>query len=350
MATIAFDVSETEGDDAIRLLLGDRFTGRYPEYLARCPCHDDNRPGGRTSLSVTFRLNRHGVMDIFMRCRSCEATGLDVVAALGIDWSEIQYAIPAFVAEAERDGAPKQRWALPRLSYVDECHAHLLAGGEALKWLTEVRGISIDVAQRFKIGWDARRRWVIFPQIETWKVGDVAEVPTATGCLWYPLDGLPDGTRKMCCWGGHGHFIYPEVPPGDFAAICEGPLDALAGISKGIPSVSGTGGASHFPGEWAQGFSGRAVVVIYDSDEAGRRGAERVASVLRTVARSVTVVDLAPERDDGYDLTDWLRDGRTTDELKSRIREARRREPRPKPRLSLRQPGATNRAKEATHG
>lgn len=350
MATIRFDVSETGGDDAIRRILGDNFTGRYPEFIRNCPRHDDDRPGGRPSLSITFRLNRVGVMDIFMRCHSCETTGLDVARELGIDWAEIQYAIPAFVTGAERDGAPKQRWALPRLSYVDECHADLLAGGEALEWLTEVRGISIDVARRFKIGWDARRRWVIFPTIETWKVGDVAEVPTVTGCLWYPLDGLPDGTRKMCCWGGHGHFIYPEVPPGDFVAVCEGPPDALAGISNGVPAVSGTGGASHFPGECAQGFSGRSVVVIYDSDEAGRRGAERVASVLRPVARTLTVVDLAPERDDGYDLTDWFRDGRTTDELKSLIRAARRRESRFRPGLSRLQPEATNRAKEATRG
>jgi len=42
-----------------------------------------------------------------------------------------------------------------------------------------------------------------------------------------------------------------------------------------------------------------------DADNAGRAGAERIAYDLAEVANP-QIVDLAPERDDGYDLTDWL--------------------------------------------
>ena len=48
-----------------------------------------------------------------------------------------------------------------------------------------------------------------------------------------------------------------------------------------------------------------------DADEAGRRAAQRIERDLTAVARTVTIADLAPERHDGYDLTDWLDSHRT---------------------------------------
>jgi hypothetical protein len=43
-----------------------------------------------------------------------------------------------------------------------------------------------------------------------------------------------------------------------------------------------------------------------DSDQASRAAARRIERDLREVARLVSVADLAPDRHDGYDLTDWL--------------------------------------------
>jgi hypothetical protein len=44
-----------------------------------------------------------------------------------------------------------------------------------------------------------------------------------------------------------------------------------------------------------------------DADPAGRAAACRIHHDLRQVANA-HLVDLAPDRDDGYDLTDWLAD------------------------------------------
>lgn len=50
------------------------------------------------------------------------------------------------------------------------------------------------------------------------------------------------------------------------------------------------------------------MTIVADADAAGRALAARAATDLAGVARP-RVVDLAPGREDRYDLTDWLIDG-----------------------------------------
>ncbi len=57
---------------------------------------------------------------------------------------------------------------------------------------------------------------------------------------------------------------------------------------------------------WALGFEDRDVTIVMDADRAGRLAAQRIQGDLTDVAPTVTITDLAPDRQDGYDLTDWL--------------------------------------------
>jgi hypothetical protein len=62
--------------------------------------------------------------------------------------------------------------------------------------------------------------------------------------------------------------------------------------------------------EWAGLLVGRLVSVIMDCDRAGRDAAQRITADLHAAGAVARVVDLAPGRADGYDLTDWLADRR----------------------------------------
>jgi hypothetical protein len=57
---------------------------------------------------------------------------------------------------------------------------------------------------------------------------------------------------------------------------------------------------------WATQFTERDVTIIMDCDHQGRACAHRAANDLRATARRIKIIDLAPTRTDGYDLTDWL--------------------------------------------
>jgi hypothetical protein len=187
---------------------------------------------------------------------------------------------------------------------VSRFHNKLLNNSERLDYLLNERQWSREVIGECQIGW--ARQWQryglplfadgIVQGIRWWSPN---RQPKVVGPR-LPLTALPG--------------LYPDVPEG-WVLLCEGEPDALCARSHGLPGVSGIGGAATFLPQWAEQLRGRLVIVCYDSDEAGRRGAAKVHDMLQ---RSV-VVDLAPDRNDGLDVTDWFQSGRTTSALLRQI-------------------------------
>jgi hypothetical protein len=93
--------------------------------------------------------------------------------------------------------------------------------------------------------------------------------------------------------------------------VCEGELDALCALSNGFNAVTGTTGAGTFKPEWARYLTcvetaqDHGVVVVYDGDETGRKGAQKAASKLHEAGLDVRVASLP----DGKDVNDVLTEG-----------------------------------------
>ena len=64
------------------------------------------------------------------------------------------------------------------------------------------------------------------------------------------------------------------------------------------------------------------VVVLCDCDTPGREHAQRIATALHGDAASVKLIDIAPDRSDGYDIGDWLEKGHATHELDTLVKDA----------------------------
>lgn len=113
-------------------------------------------------------------------------------------------------------------------------------------------------------------------------------------------------THKMLAVPGTrlGLIPHPARERSPRILLVEGPPDMIAARSHGWPAIAVPGDHAWRP-EWAALLKDREVTVVMDSDTAGRDAARRIASDLRRVA-AVRVVDLAPGRKDGFDLTDWL--------------------------------------------
>ena len=73
----------------------------------------------------------------------------------------------------------------------------------------------------------------------------------------------------------------------------------------GMPALAVPGDQA-WDSAWAPGFEDRDVTIVMDADRTGRLAAQRIQRDLTDVARAVSIADLAPDRQDGYDLTDWL--------------------------------------------
>lgn len=100
---------------------------------------------------------------------------------------------------------------------------------------------------------------------------------------------------------------HPTVEQSAHVLLVEGEPDMIATRSCGLPAIA-LPGVDSWKDEWAPMFAGRRIAIVMDCDRQGRAVAQRVAHALADVAL-VRIVDLAPDRNDGYDLTDWLLDG-----------------------------------------
>ena len=134
--------------------------------------------------------------------------------------------------------------------------------------------------------------------------------PAADGTLvgllrWLPFDR--GDQPKMLAAPGSVRTLFPppEVLPAGALVLCEGEPDALAARSAGIPAVS-IPGVAGWRTSWTQRLARHHVTVALDCDSEGRAAAATIAADLQAAGVPVTVLDLAPDRADGHDLTNHL--------------------------------------------
>jgi len=65
-------------------------------------------------------------------------------------------------------------------------------------------------------------------------------------------------------------------------------------------------GGSTVSREKAEPLRGYQVVIVPDSDEPGRQGAEKTQIRLKELGIPSNICDLFPDKDNGYDLADYL--------------------------------------------
>ena len=148
-------------------------------------------------------------------------------------------------------------------------------------------------------------------------------VRTAQGLLRGVLRYDPFGRRdpKMRSVRGTrlGLMPHPAWEGSQHVILVEGPSDMIAARSCGLPAIA-TPGTNAWRPTWAALFTGRRVTIVMDCDAPGRRAAEEIATALRPAVSAIELVDLWPDRHDGYDLTDRILERRCTRERPSRPR------------------------------
>lgn len=108
----------------------------------------------------------------------------------------------------------------------------------------------------------------------------------------------------------------------DAELIVEGEFDAMVAIAHGFAAASGTAGAGTFLREWVDAMTGRSVTILYDNDDAGRRGARVAAERLMRGGCLVRIASWPADLPDGWDITDHFRTGGSAEELAEIIERA----------------------------
>jgi AAA domain-containing protein/Toprim domain-containing protein len=172
--------------------------------------------------------------------------------------------------------------------------------------LGQLRGWTYDAIVRLGLGFDGKR--VVIPVY--------AQSGEFVGVTRYQPnpERRSDREPKMIADSGGTRELFPppefiddDEPLDRVLALVEGEPDALRLWSLGIPAV-GVPGVQSWKDAWASRFSGQGwkIVVCFDCDDAGRMSATKVATALANNGVDVRVLDLAPERDDSYDVSDFF--------------------------------------------
>ena len=294
---------------------------RLPDWArteASVPCFIDPDAHQRQDRDPSMSVNlKHGAY----HCNGCGAKGgaYDAATALGHNpRAAIQLMIDYGLTNRRPQGAgrrarprptaahpgsihPRPVVTRPRRLKVSEAdvqrwHLQLLARVDVLRRLAATRGWCGLTVRQLQLGLD--HGWITIP------VRDQHQ--ELISLLRYTPDHAPGEPKVRAATGSH-RALYPH-PAGQALRdllLVEGEPDAIAARSRGLPAIA-IPGVNGWQAAWAPLFSGRTVTIAFDADAQGRACARTVAHDLAAHAANLVVIDLAPARTDGYDLTDWL--------------------------------------------
>jgi DNA primase len=118
------------------------------------------------------------------------------------------------------------------------------------------------------------------------------------GVLRYDPFGLRDPKMRAVSGTQLGLIPNPARERAGRVLLVEGPPDMIAARSCGLAAIAIPGTTAWQP-PWAPLLADRHVTVVMDCDPAGRHVAEDIAADLGSIAATVEIADLWPERDDG---------------------------------------------------
>jgi Protein of unknown function (DUF3987) len=125
----------------------------------------------------------------------------------------------------------------------------------------------------------------------------------------------PEGYVVVPYTGNDDPFASPASA--DFIFCPEGEKDVDTLVAKRFPAFT-FGGASDVPEGCEQFVRARAIVVLVDNDEPGRRWADKISTLFAATAASVRVVHF-PELPEHKDVSDWMESGGTVAALLERV-------------------------------
>ena len=199
---------------------------------------------------------------------------------------------------------------------VETCHQAL--SGRIRDYLRS-RGLIDSVIDEYKLGYGQfyRKWWITIPIKDTY--GNYA---------YFKLRQDPTfGDEKITYPKGAEAQLYDWQMLTNAniqqLIICEGELDRLALMSKGISAITSTHGAGTFKEDWIKNIGKyRKIYICFDNDEAGRKGAERVAKMVENGGFETHIITLPDEVGNGGDITDYLTKlNNPTDDLFSKYAE-----------------------------
>lgn len=297
------------------------------EFRFLCPFHGDTDPSANWNVATGL-----------WHCQACGKGGspIDFLMEGGRDYRSALAEVgsiaglepPGHTQSATTSGnglAGSPRPAGPSRAKLNQdnvtaWHEAALRNVGLIQWFTEHRGFTMETITRYELGWDSQR--VTIPvRDEAGKLVNVRRYQRDSageqGKMLPLLTGAgPDATTRL--------FPMDPIMPDDILLV-EGEWDAMIARQYGIEgAMTVTAGAGNWNPSLTPLLANKTVVIAYDNDDAGRKGAIRVAMILSSANQGTTVRVLQiPNLPAKGDVTDFFVEmGRSPEELRDLIADA----------------------------
>lgn len=210
-----------------------------------------------------------------------------------------------------RDSMPEREAKTFKRPEKPKCQAPKSAVKE---WLNG-RGITDETIAAFKVGEQLRegKAYAVFPYLRDGELVNAKYRNPAE-----KKDMRQEGGAEPCLFGWH--LIDPKART---VAICEGEIDAMTLHQCGVPALSVNAGAGNhqwIENDWSRLDRFSEILVIFDNDEPGKKGASEV--VQRLGLDRCKVVNLPAK-----DPNDWLLQGADGSDFWEVIKSAKPQDP-----------------------
>lgn len=265
------------------------------------------------NAQADYKLSRHGEWRWFLHCYKCPSNGSYITLlaeAVGAPHGSALLEDPRPYLPAghvQLTNAPPPR--LPSRAWFRSCGVRLRSGDSALRYLLGERGLSLSALRLAGVGVRPDGVTLTFPMYHGREL-------VAHKTRWALPDGQMRKPRGSAVWSWP---LYPRVPRDDgWVLLVAGELDALRGLSAGLPAVSVTGGKGHWRDEWTDDLRGLQVAVCFDNDE-GFAARRRVAALqgAGVDASQIDLQRLSFKKPKG-DLSDYINEGGDVERLRRR--------------------------------
>ncbi len=227
---------------------------------------------GDYKLYIAVSDPEEGTRDGLYFCHKCQATGnlRTLQEKLGIRIANVD-------SRAEWAGKKEKQGELPD---VEMCHAALLSNADAMDYLLNVRGFTREIIERQKLGLKEK---VYFHKAGETRALVIPYLSIEGNVTFAKLRTLPPAEKDFTCPSGYEAGLYNSPALSDDCKeiiFVEGEADCLALLSHGVENVVGVPGAGVKKHAWIEAVDRIApkVYVLYDSDKAGTKGAQELAS------------------------------------------------------------------------
>lgn len=199
---------------------------------------------------------------------------------------------------------------------VNVCHASLLGDADALDYLLHVRGFSMEVIQKQKLGLKEK---VYFREAGNVRALVIPYLVNGNA-IFAKYRTLPPSPKDFSTPTGWEAPLYNGeilVEGLHELIFVEGEADCISCLSNGVTNVVGVPGAGIKKAAWIEALDRIAphkIYILYDNDKAGSKGAQELASrigiekVLKLVLPPFKVTVDGVERP-GKDVNEWFQYG-----------------------------------------